>query len=127
MTQLWRQLKEALRDFLDDKAPRLAAALAYHTVFSLAPTLIIVIAVAGLVWEKSAVQDAVVSQFSGLVGAKGGELVKSMIAHVSQPASSRTALVIGSVTLLFGAIGTFAQLKDALNTVWEVKAESLKG
>jgi membrane protein len=79
------------------------------------------------VWGREAVQGAVVAQFSHLVGSEGATLIQTMIENANRPAAGRIALVIGIVTLFLGATGTFVQLKDALNTVWEVKIEPLRG
>ena len=124
---VWQTIKQTLADFSDDKVPRLAAALAYYTMFSLTPTLLIVIAVSGLIWGRDAVRGAITSQFSGLVGQEGGRQIETMIANASKPAAGTLALIVGIVTLIVGATGTFVQLKDALNTVWEVKLRTVPG
>lgn len=119
-------LKETIAEWNEDKAPRLAAALAYYTVFSLAPVLIIVIAIAGLVFGQEAAQGEVVNQIQGLVGRDGAEVIESALksAHRSGPG---LASIINLVILLFGASGVFAQLQDALNTVWEVAPKPGQG
>lgn len=116
-------LKAAFDDFNEDKAPRLAAALSYYTVFSLAPLLVVVIAVAGLVFGQDAVRGQLDDQIQGMVGAEGGDMVQEMIQNAQRPKESLVATVIGIVTLLLGASGVFGQLKEALNTVWEVEPE----
>lgn len=103
-----------------DKASRLAAAMAYYTIFSLAPLLIILIASAGLVFGERAVQAEIAGQLEGLVGPGPAELIQTMIANVSQPQSNLFASLIGIVTMLLGASGLFGQLQDALNTIWHV-------
>jgi len=108
---VWQTIKQTLADFSDDKVPRLAAALAYYTMFSLTPTLLIVIAVSGLIWGRDAVRGAITSQFSGLVGQEGGRQIETMIANASKPAAGTLALIIGIVTLIVGTTGTFVQLK----------------
>ncbi len=111
----------------EDKASRLAAALAYYTIFSLAPMLVIVIAVAGLIWQREAVQESVTNQLGGLTGEQGAEFVSSLLDSASSPAEGIVATIIGIVTLLFGALGVFNELHNALNTVWEVKEEKVDG
>jgi membrane protein len=111
----------------EDHASRLAAALAYYTIFSLAPMLVIVIAVAGLIWQRDAVQLAVMNQIGGLVGTQGAEFVGSLLNSASNPAQGIIATIIGIFTLLFGALGVFNALHEALNTIWEVKEEETKG
>jgi membrane protein len=111
----------------EDKASRLAAALAYYTIFSLAPMLVIVIAVAGLIWQREAVQESVTSQIGGLTGSQGAEFVSSLLDSASNPAEGIVATIIGIITLLFGALGVFNELHNALNTVWEVQEEKVEG
>lgn len=113
-------LKETWNEWNEDKAPRLGAALAYYTVFSLAPLLIIVIAIAGFAFGQRAVQEAVIGQVRGLVGEQGAELIQSAIQSAQHPTQGIIATVISAVTLLLGALGVFGALQDALNTIWEV-------
>lgn len=120
-------VKETFSDFSSDRCPRLAAALSYYTIFSLAPLLVIVIAVAGLVWGQEAVRGELVGQFSQLIGEQGARQIETMVANASQQKGGGIALAIGIITLVIGALGVFAQLKDALNTVWEVKLKSPGG
>jgi membrane protein len=120
-------LKETWSDWNEDKAPRLAAALAYYTAFSLAPLLVIAIAIAGLVFGQEAARGQVSSQIQGLLGPEGAEAVETMIAGSSKQSSGILAAVIGFATLLFGASGLFGQLKDAMNTIWEVQPKPGQG
>ena len=116
-------LRQAFRDWMNDNAGRLGAALSYYTLFSLAPLLIVAIAVAGLVFGREAAQGQIVAQLQGLVGDAGARAVQEMIENSRQPSSGILATVIGVVTLLLGATGAFAELKSALNVVWDVKDE----
>src|SRR5438045_2100778 len=116
---IFELLKETFNDWNEDKAPRLAAALAYYTVFSIAPLLIIAIAIAGLVFGREAVQGKIVAQIGGLVGQQGSSAIQTMLQNASKPSSGIIATVIGVVTLLLGAAGFFGQLKDAPNTIRE--------
>ena len=118
---IWTLLKETFSEWSEDKASRLAAALAYYTIFSLAPLLIIAIAVAGLVFGQEAAQGELVAQIQGLVGQEGAKLIETMIQSASKPTSGIIATAIAIATILFGASGLFGQLQDALNTIWEVK------
>jgi membrane protein len=124
---LFAVLKETASEFGEDKAPRLSAALAYYTVFSLAPLLVITIAIAGLVFGAQAAQDALDEQIRGLVGQEGADLIQTMVENARQPREGIKATVIGVVTLLFGALGAFGQLQDALNTIWEVAPKPGRG
>lgn len=114
-------LKEIYAEWNDDKVPRLGAALAYYTIFSLAPFLIIVIAIAGLVFGREAVSGQVVGQIQGLVGQEGATDIQEIISRASQPRQGIIATIIGVGTLILGATGLFGQLQDALNTIWGVR------
>jgi membrane protein len=120
-------LKNAAQEWSEDKASRLAAALSYYTIFSLAPLLVIVIAIAGLVFGQEAAQQELLAQIEGLVGEEGAFAIQEMIAGASDTGDSIFAAVIGFVLLLFGASGVFAQLQDAMNTMWEVKPKEGRG
>ena len=121
-------LKETFQEWQEDKTPRLAAALAYYTVFSLAPLLIIAIAVAGAVFGEDAAKGEIVGQIQGLVGREGAKVIEDAIEHANKPESGGgIASLISIVVLLFGASGVFAELQDALNTVWEVQPKKEKG
>jgi len=120
-------LKETIVEWNKDKVARIAAALAYYTMFSLAPLLIIVIAIAGSVFGEDAARNEIVAQIEGLVGRDGAEFIQTAIENASQPAEGTVASVISVVVLLFGATGLFAELQDALNTVWEVKPKPEQG
>ncbi len=114
-------LKTTFDEWNKDKAPQLAAALAYYTIFSIAPLLIVAIAVAGLVFGQQAAQDQVRTQIAGLVGPQGADFIQSMIQNANKPGSGIFATILGVVTLLAGAAGVVAQLKSTLNTIWNVQ------
>ena len=116
-------LKSTFKDFMEDKALRLAAALAYYSIFSLAPLLIIMIAVAGFVLDEVTVREQLHRQLTELVGTKSAATLQSMT-EARKMGSTPVAMTLGIIALLFGAGGVFGQLQDALNTIWEVKAKS---
>jgi len=120
-------LKETYDEFSKDNAMRLAAALAYYTIFSIAPLLVIIIAITAL-WlgHKGATQE-ISTQLHGLVGDSGATAIQSMVESANQPKQGIVAVIIGFVTLLIGATGVFGQLKDALNTVWKAKPQPSSG
>lgn len=125
---LWGVLKQAGKDWVDHKAPRLSAAVAYYTILSLAPLLVIAVAVAGMVFGEDAARGGIVDQFRGMVGDDGARAIQSMLEHAGKPgAGSVIATVIGVATLLIGASGVFGELQDALNTVWDVKPRPGRG
>jgi membrane protein len=117
----WDLIKQTFSEWHEDKASRLAAALAYYTVFSLAPLMVIVIGIAGMAFGDEAVQGEVVTRLQGFIGEKGATFIQDMIAASDKPSESLTATVFGIAVMLFGAAGVFGQLQDALNTIWEVK------
>ncbi|RYY76457.1 MAG: YihY/virulence factor BrkB family protein [Gammaproteobacteria bacterium] len=115
-------IKETFNHWLDDKASRLAAALAYYTVFSLPPLLILVIAIAGTFLGEEAARGEVVQQLQSLIGTDGAKAIEAVIAGASKAGtgSSLSASIISVVILLFGATAVMTQLQDALNTIWGV-------
>ena len=119
--------KQTFTEFGEDKAPRLGAALAYYTIFSIAPLLLIAIAVAGLVFGREAAHKEISAQLGGLLGREGAKAIEEMIKSAAKPKSGAWATIIGIVTLVFGASGVFMQLKDALNTIWNVTAKKASG
>ena len=116
----WQLAKETWAEFSDDKAFRLAAALAYFTALALAPLLLVVISIAGMIYGEQAARGEVVGQIKDLIGDEGAEAVQTMLARSQPENGGILSLVIGGVTLLVGATGVFTQLQDALNTVWDV-------
>ena len=123
----WQLIKEATSDWSHDRAPRLGAALAYYTVFSLVPFLVVVIALIGLVFGQEAAQSAILGQIADLVGPQSAAAIKDMIQRADQPSTGLVATVIALATLLLGASGVFGQLQDALNTVWGVEPKEGRG
>lgn len=119
--------KKTFAEWSEDKAVRLAAALAYYTIIALAPLLILIISIIGLVFGKDAAQGQIVGQISSLVGQQSAEAIQSIIANANQPKSGVIASTLGVLTLLFGASGVFGELQDGLNTVWEVQPKEGRG
>ena len=118
---MFKLIKNTIHEWQEDRAPRLAAALAYYTTFSLAPLLILIIAIAGLVGGQQAAQSQVMAQIQDLLGPQGSAFVQGMIESASQPSTGITATLIGAVTLLFGALGVFGELQNSLDMIWDVK------
>ena len=123
----WALLKETFTQWGDDRVPRLGAALAYYTVFSIVPLLVIIIAMVGLVFGQEAAQSYILEQIKGLVGEQSAEAIKEMIERANKPSQGMLATVIAIATLLLGASGLFGQLQDALNTIWGVEAKQGRG
>lgn len=117
--------KETFRQWTDDKAPQLGAALAYYTVFSLAPLILVLLAVLGLIFrnDPAGAWEKVTQQLSYFLDRSAIEVVQGIAQKASQPGKSMWATIIGVALALFGASGVFGQLQDALNTIWGVKAK----
>ncbi len=118
---LW---KAALVGWYSDNVPRLGASLSYYTLFSFAPILVIVIAVAGAAFGAEAVRGEVARQLTGLVGATGAKAIQDLIKNAHEPKIGTIASVVGVVTFLLGATGAFLELEAALNDIWKVKART---
>ena len=121
-------LKRAFRDFSDDECPVRAAALAYYTVFALPPLLVLLLMLAGALWDPRDVQRAMETQFASLVGQDGATAIQGMIQSADRPGSGGALASVTSVALLlFGATGAFLQLQGALNRAWEVRPDPKAG
>jgi membrane protein len=121
LRRLWAVLKRALSGWWNDNVPHLGAALSYYTLFSLAPILIVAIAMAGLVFGAEAVRGEIVGQIEALVGHDGAVAVQAMLEGAARPSSSVPATIIGVLTFFLGATGAFLELQTALNAIWRVK------
>jgi len=114
----WRLLRDAASAWVDDYAPSMGAALAFYTLFSLAPLLLIVISVAGLVFGEDAARGAILGQISGLVGEQSAATIEALLASLNRPAAGVTGTLVGVATLLVGATTVFGELQDALDRIW---------
>lgn len=114
-------LKEAARGWIEHRAQRLGASLAFYTTLALAPLSIIAIAVAGYFFSEDAARGGIVGQIENFVGRETAIAIETLIEKASEPHQSRIATVISIVLLCFGATGVFVELKDSLDTIWEVK------
>lgn len=121
---VWHLFRDTATAFMDDCALRLSAALSYYSVFSLAPLLIIAMGIAGAIFGEEAVRGQLDEQLRGYIGSQAAESVQSMIKSAGRKGEGIWATVFGFLLLLVGASGVFGQLKDALNTIWEVKAKA---
>ena len=121
MSDSWSLIKDTARRWLAHKDARLGAALAYYSVFSLGPLIVIAIAVAGLAFGQEAARGEVGRAISGLLGESGALAVNALLVGASKPHEGIVATVVGIGALVFAAVGVVVQLKDALNTVWEVE------
>jgi membrane protein len=127
LKQIWALIKAAASSWLADYAPSMGAALAYYTIFSIAPLLLIVISVAGLVFGEDAARGAIVSQLQGLMGADAAKAVEGLLASVNKPSQGIVSTIIGIVLLLVGATTVFGELQDALDRIWRAPARKSSG
>lgn len=127
MAKIVSLIKETIREFSEKSVARLGASLAYYTVFSIAPTLVIAIAVAGLLFGEEAARGEVSRQLADLIGAQGAQAVETAIEKSASPGTGILATIIGVFTLILGASAAFAELKQALNIMWEVEAPPTSG
>ncbi|MDQ6861215.1 MAG: YihY/virulence factor BrkB family protein [Verrucomicrobiota bacterium] len=122
---LWRLLVQTFNEWLEDKAPTLGAALAYYTVFSLAPLVLVLLAIIGIIFRKdpNGAWERITDQMRYVMNPSGIQVVQDIAKTAAKPSASTLATVIGVALALFGASGVFGQLQDALNTIWGVKAK----
>ena len=120
---VWFLLKTTATQWINDKCPQLGAALAYFTVFSLAPLVLVLLAFFGFFFGSEHAKDKIVEQLQYLIDPSGIKVIQDIAASASQPQSGFLATTIGIIVGLFGASGVFGQLQEALNTIWGVKAK----
>jgi membrane protein len=124
----WQFLKTIFIKWLDDDPFQLAAALSYYTLFSLAPLLVISIAVAGFFFEREAAHNQIVQTIQGLIGRESAEAVQTMILYAgNKPETGMFSTIVGGIVLLFGAGGVVGQLQTSLNKIWQVEVQSDSG
>jgi membrane protein len=114
--------KAAFSGFLSDNGLRMAASLAYFTIFSLAPLLVIVIAIAGWVFGAKAASEGITGEIQGFVGHDAANMIQNMIQSAHRPTQGVIAGAVGVIALLFGATGVFAEIRDSLNSIWHVES-----
>jgi membrane protein len=121
-------IKATFRDFKDDEVPRLSAALAYYTVFSLPPMLILLIMIAAFFFDPQDIQGRLVQEIGGAIGPNAADQIRTMINEADRPGSGGPLVTLLSIAaLIFGATGAFAQLQGALNKAWEVEKDPEEG
>jgi membrane protein len=120
-------VKETASDWLDDKAPRLAASLALYTLMSLAPLLVLAVSVAGLMFGDEAARGQIAQQLAGVLGDKGALAVQAILANAKAPSSGVLGTIVGLGLALFGASGVFGELQGTLNAIWDVDSRPGRG
>ncbi len=127
LKSIWKVLKQAFSGFADDKVLKLSAALAYYTVFSIGPMIIVIIYFAGVIYGREAVQGSIFGQIQGLVGADAALQIQSMIKNAALSNKGSVAGTIGIITLVLGATGVFAEIQESINIIWNLKPKPKKG
>src|SRR5438105_7853544 len=117
----WQLIKESLTSFTSDEALSRGAAIAFYTVTSIGPVLLIVVAIAGLAFSQDAARGAIVSQLSGLMGQESAELLQNVIRSASGKPSGIFASALGIITLLVTASGVFGEMQSAMNAIWKAE------
>lgn len=107
--------------------PKLGAALSYYTIFSIAPLMIVVVAIIGFAFGRQAAQGQIMAQIQDMIGRDGAQAIQTVIANADQPKTGAIATILGLITLFLGASGVLTELRDSLNRIWEVKADSSGG
>jgi membrane protein len=120
-------VKAAYAGFSDDLALKFSASLAYYTIFSLAPLLLLLISIAGIVLGKDAIQGKVFSEINGMVGNDAAKQIQDMIKNLEVSGKSTISVIIGVVTLIIGATTVFGEIQQSINIIWQVKPKPKKG
>ncbi|MBK8356178.1 MAG: YihY/virulence factor BrkB family protein [Saprospiraceae bacterium] len=126
-TPFFKIAKNTLFDFIDDNGLKLSAALAYYTIFALAPLLLLVISLVGIFYGKAAIEGRVFVELNGLIGVTAALQIQEMIKSIQLSDQSTMAFTIGLITLLIGATSIFVEIQDSINIIWRVKAKPKKG
>lgn len=127
LKQAWHLTRDAGVAWVDDFAPSMGAALAYYTIFSLAPMLVIVIAVAGFFFGQDAAQGEIITQLRGMVGDTGASAIEALLKSASEPGQGIIAASIGIFTLMLGATAVFGELQSALDRIWKIPSSKKGG
>lgn len=123
---IWEVIKNTFSGFSDNSVLKLSASLAYYTVFSLGPLLIVILYLCGLFLGREAIEGSIYNQMKGFIGAEGAAQIQEIIKNASISGKGNLAAVIGIITLLFGATTVFAEIQDSINSIWNLKPKPKK-
>jgi membrane protein len=124
LTEAWKMIKDTVLSFIEDSALSRGAAIAFYTVTSIAPVLLIVVAIAGLVFGREAAQNAISGQLTGLMGQQTADVLQAAIASAAGKSSSILATMVGIATLVLTASGVFGEMQSALNAIWKTEPQA---
>jgi len=122
LKQIWALVKAAASSWVDDYAPSMGAALSYYTLFSIAPLLLIVISIAGLVFGEDAARGEIFGQLNGFMGSEAAAAIQSLLESVNKPAEGAVGAIVGIILVLIGATSVFGELQDAMDRIWRAPA-----
>ena len=122
LAQIWELIKTAAQSWADDYAPSMGAALSYYTLFSIAPLLLIVISIAGLVFGQDAARGEIFGQLNGFMGSEAAAAIQGLLESVNKPAQGIVATIVGILLVLIGATSVFGELQDAMDRIWRAPA-----
>jgi membrane protein len=125
LSEIWKLLEETVLSFIEDEALSRGAAIAFYTVTSIAPVLLIVIAIAGLVFGEDAAENAIVMQLSDLMGPQTAKVLQSAVASAASKSSGTIATIIGVITLMATASGVFGEMQSTLNAIWKAEPKGM--
>src|SRR3954463_13294830 len=124
---IWSILKQSFKGFSEDKVPKLSASLAYYTVFSLGPLLIVLIFSASILYGREAIEGSIFGQLRGFVGQSAAAQIQEIVKNASLNGKGGLAATIGVITLLIGATSVFGEIQDSVNSIWGIKAKAKAG
>ena len=124
VTEAWKMIKDTVLSFIEDSALSRGAAIAFYTVTSIAPVLLIAVAIAGLVFGREAAQNAISGQLTGLMGQQTADVLQAAIASAAGKSSSIFATMVGIATLVLTASGVFGEMQSALNAIWKTEPQA---
>ncbi len=125
--KFWHVIKEAAKAFAADNAVKLSAALSYYTIFAIGPLLVIVLSLAGIFLGEAAVAGKLYGQIKGLIGSDAALQVEQIIQNIQKTNKSTIGAIIGTIVLVVGATGIFAEIQDSINFIWSLKAKPKRG
>lgn len=127
LSNTWRLLKQAGKEFINDNCVKLSASLSYYTIFSIGPMLIIIIACAGIFWGPAAVAGNLYHEIKEMIGSEAALQIQNIVANIQKTQQSTSAAIIGIVLLVVGATGVFVEIQDSINYIWSIRAKPKKG
>ncbi|MDV6168179.1 YihY/virulence factor BrkB family protein [Flavobacterium sp. DG1-102-2] len=127
LTNAFKILKNTFTGFMADKGLKLSASLSYYTLFSLAPLLLLIISLAGVIFGQTASEGRIFDEINGLIGAEAATQVQQIIRNLQLSGKSTLSAIIGAITLVIGATTVFGEIQDSINMIWRVKAKPKRG